>query len=209
MANQITHIVLAERISDKLFKKFDQSTFLVGTVFPDIRYLKVIDRDKTHFHNLILADILDEKDSFVAGIKYHSLVDEVRRTYIFERGIYNYIPSSKYITQSLTMYEDELFYSKMTNWSRAGDFLNQVLDEEIKLVIDTVQIKKWHFLIQDYLKKQPTDISRKNFIMGVGSSEKAAVEMNELIKQMRRNLKVQEIFFEMYKNWNSLVLPKK
>lgn len=116
MANQITHIVLAEKLSDRLFSIFDREAFLIGTVFPDIRYLKVIERDKTHFKGLSFQDILDEKNSFIAGMKYHSLVDEVREKYMIENGVYTFIPPSKYITQALKIFEDEVLYQNVLDW---------------------------------------------------------------------------------------------
>ena len=33
--------------------KFDEKEFIVGTSFPDIRYLNVIKRNETHFKNYI------------------------------------------------------------------------------------------------------------------------------------------------------------
>jgi hypothetical protein len=208
MANQITHVALAEKMSDE-FRKFNRDLFIVGTIFPDIRYLKVIDRQKTHFYDLKLEDILSEDDSFIAGMKYHSLTDKVRERYMAEKNIYDHIPSSRYITQALKTYEDEIFYSRVADWEKINGILGHVFDEEMKSGINKEQIEKWHSLIRDYFKQPPTDVSRENFMFGIGFLKEESAEINSLIGEMRQNNKVRETVLEMYINWNSFVLQKK
>lgn len=205
MANQITHIVLAEKLSDRLFSIFDREAFLIGTVFPDIRYLKVIERDRTHFKGLSFQDILDEKNSFIAGMKYHSLVDEVREKYMIENGVYTFISPSKYITQALKIYEDEVLYQNVLDWVQVISFLDKILADETSLVEDVGKIKMWQNLMQEYFKQTPTDISRQNFILGLGFSLEIVNEINELIKEMRRIPEIREIILNLYESWNSLV----
>ncbi|MEK7610339.1 MAG: hypothetical protein AAB468_01155 [Patescibacteria group bacterium] len=205
MANQITHIVLAERISDQLFKKFTRHTFLVGTVFPDIRYLKVIERDKTHFKGLTLEDILNETSPFVAGMKYHSLVDEVREKYVIEKNIYQFFPASKFIKHALKTYEDEILYNKVSDWSEIVKYFDIIADGEIKLVEQSDKLKLWHSVIQEYFKESPTDNSRRGFVLGIGFSDEIASEINGLIDKMRQIPEVREIILDLYNNWDSLV----
>lgn len=205
MANQITHIVLAEKMSDELFKKFDKEDFLVGTVFPDIRYLKIIEREKTHFNGLSFKDILDEQNSFTAGLKYHSLVDELREKYIIEKGIYSLVPDSKFITQALKIYEDEILYSKVSDWDEVIRFLDKVLPEETELTAQSDGVQRWHSLMQEYFKESPTDISRKSFVLGLGYSEDIAIEVNKLVDHMRQISKVREIILDLYESWDFLL----
>jgi hypothetical protein len=205
MANQITNIVLTEKMSNHFLSKFDYSAFIVSTVFPDIRYLKVIERDKTHFKDLTFQDVLNEQNSFTAGLKYHSLVDEVREKYMVENGVYDLIPSSKFITQALKIYEDEVLYKNVLDWNKIIVFLDRVLNEEAELVNQTNKINEWHALMQEYFKQAPTDQSRKNFIIGVGYPEDIAEEVNNLLAEMRKAPKVQEIILNLYENWDYLV----
>jgi len=209
MANQITHIVLAKKMGEEFLNKFDQSAFLVGTIFPDVRYLKVVDREKTHFNGLSLKDVLDEKNSFIAGMKYHSLVDEVREKYMVDKDIYSLIPSSRFITQALKIYEDEVLYSNVSDWDQVIAFLGRELNEEIELVEQIDKVKAWYLILQKYFKKEPTDESRKDFILGVGFSEEIAAEINSLISTMRQTPEVREIILNLYQDWGSLVTTKK
>ena len=192
-------------MSDKIFDRFDREAFIVGTVFPDIRYLKVIERDKTHFKGLSFQDILDEQDSFTAGLKYHSLVDDVREKYMVEKGIYALIPPSKFITQALKIYEDEVLYSNVSDWNQVVAYLDAVLPEETKMVEHVNKIKAWHFLMKEYFKYAPTDSSRRNFIISVGFSEEIANEINEVIEKMRQIPEVREIILNLYEKWDLLI----
>lgn len=81
MAAPITHVVLTAKIFDNFFQDKVKKDFFIGTLFPDIRYLKVIDRDQTHFSNLSISDLKTE-DSFLAGMKFHSMIDVVREKFI-------------------------------------------------------------------------------------------------------------------------------
>lgn len=209
MANQITHIILAERMSDKLFNKFDRKSFLIGTVFPDIRYLKVIDRDKTHFKELTFEDILNESNSFTAGLKYHSLVDEVREKYMVDNNVYSLIPESKFVVEALKTYEDEILYSKITDWNQVKTYLDDVLQDETQLVSHVDKIKMWQSLMQEYFKDIPSDTSRKNFILGVGFNESIAAELNATIAKMRLIPEIREIILNLYTQWDSLLFQNK
>jgi len=46
----------------------------------------------------------------LAGVKFHSILDRSREKFIIENDIYSLCPKSKYITQSLKILEDEIFY---------------------------------------------------------------------------------------------------
>jgi len=205
MANQITHIVLAEKIFSQLPQKLNRGHFLVGTIFPDIRYLKVIEREKTHFKNLSFNDVLGEQNSFIAGMKYHSLVDEVREKYMIENNIYSILPPSQSVIAALKTYEDEILYSKVSTWKQTISYLDEILIEEKELIENTDTIKTWHSLLQEYFKESPTDHSRKNLILGVGFSDEVAVEINKLIEHMRQVSEVRDSIINLYDNWNSLI----
>ncbi len=96
MATQISHVVLTAKIFDKFFKDKIRKDFFIGSLFPDIQTLKVIGRDKTHFNNLKIDD-LNQDTSFMAGVKFHSILDLIRQNYVREHNIYALCPASKYI----------------------------------------------------------------------------------------------------------------
>ena len=141
MAAPITHIALTEKIFDKFLKDKLSQDFFIGTSFPDIRYLKVIDKDKTHYNNLSVSD-LGNDDSFSAGVKFHSIIDHAREKYIVENDTYSLCPDSKYITQSLKILEDEVFYQHVKDWTIYIEYLNEILQAEKNYGVAEKDLKK-------------------------------------------------------------------
>jgi hypothetical protein len=204
MAAPITHIALTEKIFDKFFKNEVRKDFFIGTLFPDIRYLKVIDRNKTHYNDLSVAD-LGNDESFSAGVKFHSILDHVREKFIVENDTYSLCPKSKYITQSLKILEDEIFYQHVVNWSIYTNYLNEILQTERDYGVAEKDLKKWHSLLQQYFQSPPDEHAIMRFTRGVGFSEDAVQEINENIVIMRANKKIIEIIKNLYKNFDSLI----
>ncbi|MBI4709371.1 MAG: hypothetical protein HY764_04175, partial [Candidatus Portnoybacteria bacterium] len=74
MPSVITHLACAQRYLSHNPRR-DLKKFILGTVFPDIRYLANLERHLTHRKfgaNLNLSRL----DSFKAGWKLHIYVDE-------------------------------------------------------------------------------------------------------------------------------------
>ncbi len=208
MAAPITHIVLTEKIFDNFFKNKKKKDFSIGALFPDIQYLKVIDRNKTHYNNLVLND-LEKDDSFLAGVKFHSILDIAREKFIVANNVYSLCPKSKYITQSLKLLEDEIFYQHIENWNEYIDYLNEILSSEINFEVSKKDIKKWHLLLQQYFLKQPNKQSVTDFILGIDFSQEAADKINVDIEKMRANKKIIDIIKDLYKNFDLLLTKTK
>ena len=204
MAAPITHIALTTKIFDKFFKDKIRKDFFIGTSFPDIRYLKVIDRDKTHHDNLSIAN-LGNDESFSAGVKFHSILDIAREKFIVDNNIYSLCPESKYITQSVKILEDEIFYEQVKDWDVYIEYLNEILLNEKDFGIAEKDIQRWHTLLQQYFQKQPDEQAAKNFTLSIGFTEEVAVEINENIAKMKANKKIINIIKNLYKNFNSLI----
>lgn len=204
MAAPITHIVLTQKVFDKFFKDKIRKDFFIGTSFPDIRYLKVIDRNKTHYNSLSIAD-LGNDESFSAGVKFHSILDHVREKFIVENNAYALCPESKYITQSLKILEDEIFYQHVKDWSMYMDYFNEILQVERDYGIAEKDLNKWHILLQQYFQEKPSNNSIRNFILNIGLSEEVADEIKQNIALMRTNKKIINIIENLYKNFENLL----
>jgi len=204
MASPITHIALTEKIFDKFFKDKIRKDFFIGTSFPDIRYLKVIDRNKTHYDDLSISNLGNDK-SFLAGVKFHSILDHAREKFIVKNDTYSLCPKSKYITQSLKISEDEIFYEHVKNWDLYINYLNKILQVEKDYGIAEKDLEKWHSLLQQYFKKPPDRDAVRDFTLGIGFTEEIADEINENIAAMRANKKIINIIKNLYKNFDSLI----
>ena len=78
MAGPIGHIVLALSLLNGPLADKDRAAFMLGTTFPDIRYLGVIERGKTHNNHATWQNVQTESSSFKAGMDFHALVDRGR-----------------------------------------------------------------------------------------------------------------------------------
>ena len=150
MAAPIAHIFLAiQMLSGPFEGRFDEKEFILGTSFPDIRYLKVVERAETHFPDITLEDILQEKNSFKAGILFHSFVDEQREAYVVENHFYEKIPNFRFASQSLKFAEDEIL-KQLFNTKQYQSYFDKILKEEKAYNIPELYIRTWHTFLQGY-----------------------------------------------------------
>lgn len=204
MAAPITHIALSNKVFDSHFSHFSKKKFFIGTSFPDIRYLKVIDRDKTHHNNVSLQEI-KKSDAFKAGLQFHSLVDIVREKYLQEANIYDIIPQSKFVIESIKLFEDEMLYRKIEDWDTIGTFFEDILKEELDFQIKKEDIIKWHNFLMDYFLKKPSREGRKEFFKSINFADDGIEQIEQDIKYMRENRKVEEIINRFYVNFEKLL----
>lgn len=197
MAAPITHIVLADKIFDKYFPKNDKKQFYVGTSFPDIRYLGVIDRERTHFSHQTLKELVDS-DLFIAGAKFHSLVDEVREKYMKDKGLYPLFPESKFLTQAVKIFEDRVLYSEIENWGEIIHFFDEIQAGELKYNLSEKDIERWHSLLRNYFSQPPNkDLVIEKFISDMSRPK----EMSNEIIRVLGNIKQVDIATKIVKDF--------
>lgn len=201
MASQITHIVLAEALYTKLFSKFRRGKFYAGNIFPDIRYLGVIQRATTHPDVKSIQHIINMSDPFMAGINLHALMDHVREAFISSRKLYSLCPKSDYRSQTLKIYEDERFYPKIRDWDR---IISEIEYDNV-FNIDAVKLNSWYDSMKNYFSVPPTDETRKEMISKVGFPQDISDKINSDIAIIRDNQEVNEALDEFYSQIYNLV----
>lgn len=150
MAAPVAHIWLALVVlAGPLHNKFEQAPFIVGTSFPDIRYLKCVQREETHRKNVTWQAIAQEEDAFRAGVLFHCFVDEVREKYIVKNKIYEKLPSFKFISQTLKIAEDEWLRSTIQTHSYSSYF-DTIFEGERLYGISDENIEQWHTFLREY-----------------------------------------------------------
>ena len=208
MAAPITHIALTEKVFNKHFSNKNRRDFYIGTVFPDIRYLGVVDRKNTHFpfQEVDLKDVIQEKNSFITGLKFHSLVDDFRERFIKSKNIYSLIPESEYKSQTLKFLEDELNYNKVKDWNKIITFFDNILSEELDFDIKKENIKKWHNILQGYLSKKPNKESMEMIAIDLQFPKEAQKGIINLVEQIRPNKEIRQAIEEFYNNFESFLI---
>lgn len=197
MAAPITHIVLTDKVFAKEFPMFSEEKFFIGTSFPDIRYLGVIERNKTHFTNPSLKCIKSEND-VKAGMMFHSLVDEVREKFIEENKVYKIIPRNDISIQSLKLFEDEILYNKIENWNSIASYFDSILPEESTYTIKTEEIERWHNTLKLYFAQKPNIKSREILFKEMNFNDGQRMQIEENISDMRRNDGLANIIASFY-----------
>jgi hypothetical protein len=152
MAAPIAHIFLAvQMLAGPFAGLFNEKEFILGTSFPDIRYLKVVARAETHFCNVTLQQILQEKDSFKAGMLFHSFVDEQREDYVVSKNFYEKIPKFRFTSQSLKFAEDEILKTSF-NIANYTHYFDEIVAAQKNYNISEAHIRDWHNFLQGYFK---------------------------------------------------------
>jgi len=205
MAAPITHVALAANVFDRLFKDKTKKDFFVGTLFPDIRYLKVIKREQTHPPRPAMNNFTEE-DSFSAGLKLHSLIDITREKFIVKSGAYSLLPESKHATQALKMFEDCLFYSRINDWQKYIKYLDDVLPAETGFGVSSSDIERWHTILQKYFQSQPDEHTINEFGHSLGFSISALREINFTIDQLKTNKEIISIIEGLEQSLPLLIL---
>jgi len=203
MAAPITHIVLAEKVFKKHFAQKNKAEFLVGTSLPDIRHFDNIDRDKTHFLGLALADIKNE-DSFLAGLKFHSLTDELHDRFFSYKDNPFFLEPIHLTATSLKFFEDEFLYDRLSNWPEIIRFFDVILEEESKYD-DQSDLLAWHQSLQVYLAKAPNFESRRAFFRTTEFSDDLAEQVEGFLDQMKKMPQVRAAAQEFYDNFEQLL----
>lgn len=205
MASQITHIVFADKVHRSKLNHLDQKKFYIGTVFPDIRYLGVIDRKATHFGDITWKEVLEEPDSFTAGMKFHSLLDHIREKYMIDHKVYDIIPKSPYTTQTFKLYEDEVYYNYLTDWGVAAGYLEDAVPEELLLINDQYAIKKWHKIWSKYFLEVPSNHSRKDLITSLGFDPQVVELISRDVEIISQSQIVNETIEKFYNDFETLI----
>ncbi len=161
-AAPVTHIVLADMwiAKQEKFSEEQRKSFMVGTVFPDIRYLGVISRNETHELGLSVKDLQATQSIFERGKRLHSLVDEVRENLVVKWNIYrllNKIPGQRPGQKAtfLKLVEDEILFQKR-DWSDIKQYLAMLDAGEQQYKISDDDLKRWHQNQMQFFTEPPS-----------------------------------------------------
>jgi hypothetical protein len=204
MAAPITHIVLANKIYEQKFPQQNKQEFFVGTSFPDIRYLGVIERDETH-RGPESIEAIQGMSSFEAGVNFHQLVDNKREKYLQEHAVYDLVSNTDLIILAVKLLEDEIIYNNILDWQEYASFFTHALKQEIAYGIEQKDIQRWHKLLSSYISHKPNSESRKNLLLELGFSTESAKKINTTVQSLAENKKLVGIVNDFYNNFEEII----
>jgi hypothetical protein len=188
MAGEVGHVVYAARLLTFLGDKVQDPSYWIGTLFPDIRHLGVITRQRTHLTDVTLQSLVGKND-FHTGMRVHAWVDATREQYLRDQNVKETLPWHPFVPHALKLVEDEILYDTFDDWNLIHRVLNTVHDEELHYVHSKEHIQQWHTTLQAYLREKPTDKTRKELALGIGLSENSADELNNVTQTLKSDKK--------------------
>lgn len=162
-AAPIFHAVVAQRWID-MFEEYtpnEQRELMLGTLFPDIRYMAKLPRKATHEHGITLQQIKETKDPFLKGMRIHAYVDVVRLNYLkkvtIEEHLKEYEGDNIFY---LKMVEDEIIYRQGSKklFLDIADYFNTIVQQEIDFGIAPEILADWHTSHQQYFANGPQNL---------------------------------------------------
>ena len=159
-AGQVTHFYLADRYlahKPKNYTEAERRSFMLGTLFPDIRYLAKIAREKTHEKNVTLEDVQQAASPFSAGMKFHSFVDLERIRLVREWKSLDVLLGEvkEHRIAFLKLLEDEILFDQ-THFGDIAALFAQVLPEELASGIPPATVERWHHLLMGACMHKPS-----------------------------------------------------
>jgi len=157
----------------------DQSSLIAGTLFPDIRYLGTIKREKTHEKGLTPQKIREEGNKFNMGMKVHAYLDEERECIVKKTKVLQHlktIPDNLRVLFLKTL-EDEILWDNVNTLS-AQQVLSRVYPEELQKNVTEEIILEWHATMIDYFDQKPSLFLKSRASRGLGflSADKKEIE---------------------------------
>lgn len=154
----VSHAYLTYRFFEH-FPKYteeEKKAFMIGSLFADIRYLGEASRQKTHFDNITINDILKEKSPFMAGLKFHSWVDTVREEFVINYQMYHKLANleTANLFTFLKLAEDEVVFNTF-DWQECCIWLKDIHPEELTWGMEEPTIRKWHNLVTFFFSNSP------------------------------------------------------
>lgn len=182
-AGPAMHVVLGEEWLTRFapqYQEEEKKLFLLGTVFPDIRYLGVIKRSESHFKNVTLAKVYKTSNPFQRGMLFHSFVDEYRDKLVRKSSIENKLSEipARFRSTFLKLVEDQILGGDH-DWSHFRHCLTSIPEEEKAFGIDTQALTQWHTGLGLYFSAAPSFLLAQISLFDIGILSVDAVTIKQ------------------------------
>jgi len=212
-AGSITHAILTDHFfrNHPEYTDEEKDSFRSGTLFADIHFITDLEKEDTYFPDVTIEDILNEPSPFVAGMKFHSLVDNLRDDFIAQGDhltVLSHLKKVKHKDTFLKFLEDEIVYQSLdkAHWQKRA---NTIHPDELDWGIEQAKLDRWHYLLNLSFTYYPSTLVFMAHLKGKGllnvpasevavwnktfenTAKKEAVKnyVNELIKMFAEQIK--------------------
>jgi len=203
MASQIAHIVYAKKFLENDHPSWiDKDQFLLGCVFPDIRYIdKNISRKETHMHFENIDLDFSGLTSFEAGWKFHLYCDMKREEILNNHNFFE-ITGDKFDGRPGKLLEDKLIYTEYNNWEKVCSLMENVSYIETGINVSRETFGHWYAICANYMKKIPDEKVMHIFMSKLNGLASMANDIAQTAKEMEKNEKATTI---LKKVWEEII----
>jgi hypothetical protein len=205
MATPISHIALADNVFNTYFEGKSRRKFFIGLLLPDIRYIQAVTREQIHFSHVHIQSLVAE-DSFIAGSKFHSLIEHVRDDFMRAHSVYYSFPKTDITVHAMHFLEDAILYDFVPHWHEFVTLFTDILSEELRWKVSKDEVVRWHAAIQQYIRQKPDDRIRREYLEWLGCSRQEALEINETLAEMYANEEIVRMIRTFYQKFKYLVM---
>ncbi len=184
--------------------KVHDPSYWIGTLFPDIRHLGVVSRQRTHPRDVTLKTLVGKND-FHTGMRVHAWIDHTREKFFSDQHMKEHLPWHPFVPFCLNLLEDELLYDHFDDWNLILRVLSTTHPEEQLYTGSLPTLRTWHTLLQDYLKRKPSDASRRELTHAIGLSDAAAEESNHVTELLRKDGRAQKMLEHFWQHLEDML----
>lgn len=156
-AGPLLHLWVAERfcLSQGISDPHVIREIMVGSEFPDIRYISHLSRELTHPIVCDIKEINQSGSAFEKGMKLHAWFDVMRENLVSPEVYDEVALYAEGHSATLLKFIEEEMLADFYESSRWSEYFDEVLPGE-RLFIEEGVINKWHYMVQWTLSVRPS-----------------------------------------------------
>src|SRR5437879_5644374 len=182
MPSTLAHIVYGLDFLELRRPELERGAFLRGVIFPDIRYLGVIDRSKTHY-GVALGVVLNEPNSWRTGYLHHNWLDGVWNDFFHHFGLDDV--RDAITLQALKLLEDELLYEEIPEREEIAASLAEVDQQALNFGIPPETIVRWGGLIGQAFVSRPSATTRLELLKKLSFDDQTIQSLEDRIAELK------------------------
>jgi hypothetical protein len=137
----LAHIAYAQEYLSK-HSELDEQRLMRGTMFPDIRAIAGLPREKTHRSNVTMAEIELEPDSWRVGWLLHNYLDDIWNEHFYAYGMR--VGENEEMWLALKIAEEVGLFEKIQDRDKLAQHFDGVADsDELAFGASEESIKIW------------------------------------------------------------------
>ncbi|MCB1075587.1 MAG: hypothetical protein KDK59_08650 [Simkania sp.] len=158
-AGPMTHLYFAEKWAEQnpIATQEALRDFVLGNLFPDIRYVANIPREWTHAEVYSIEEVGASRTPFEGGMKLHAFVDIVRENFVEKTGIYAYvIPYAEGHPATLLKFIEEEILADLFDGRKYSYCLDWIIQEELQFALTEDLVDHWHSRLRYCMNTRPS-----------------------------------------------------